>query len=137
MTTNELCIGNWVTNENGFPMYVQAIYDDDTVYLDFDGNEGDTWETDIEDVHPIELTEEIIEKIGFKLEEDKTGFNITMQFENFILSINTLSNSKGKNFYLEIDNEFLSLVGGCDIQYVHELQNIVRLATGKDLEVKI
>ena len=137
MTTKDLCIGNWVTDYNRIPMLVQAIYDKDTVYLDFDGYEGDTWELDINDVRPIELTREIIEKIGFKVEEGLIRYNAIMQMGNYALTINTLSNTKGRSFYLEVDNEFASLIGGCDIQYVHELQNIVRLATGKDLEVKI
>lgn len=47
-------IGDKVRSRNGFPMYVTGIFKDNltkgTLYLDFDGNEGDVWEEDLCDV---------------------------------------------------------------------------------------
>ena len=58
-------IGDKVRSRNGFPMYVTGIFQDHryedmphgrtlidigTLYLDFDGNEGDVWEEDLCDV---------------------------------------------------------------------------------------
>ena len=49
-------IGDAVRNSNGFPMKVTGIFQscldskDGTLYLDFDGNEGDVWEEDLCDV---------------------------------------------------------------------------------------
>lgn len=35
------------------PMQVTAIFQDGTVYLDFEGNEGDAWEANIKDLKAI------------------------------------------------------------------------------------
>lgn len=35
------------------PMQVTAIFQDGTVYLDFEGNEGDVWEANIKDLKTI------------------------------------------------------------------------------------
>lgn len=49
-------IGDAVRSRNGFPMRVTGIFQscldpkDGTLYLDFDGNEGDVWEEDLCDV---------------------------------------------------------------------------------------
>lgn len=49
-------IGDTVRTANGFPMQVTGIFQDfpneerGTLYLDFDGNEGDVWEEAIGDV---------------------------------------------------------------------------------------
>ena len=85
MKTNELQIGDWVTDNNGMPMFVQAIYGDDTVYLDFDGNEADTWETDIEDVNPIPFTEQFLEKQGFERAWNSSYYGL--RIEKFYICI--------------------------------------------------
>ncbi|MCS2295964.1 hypothetical protein [Bacteroides thetaiotaomicron] len=36
------------------PMQVTAIFQDGTVYLDFEGNEGDVWEANIKDLKLVE-----------------------------------------------------------------------------------
>lgn len=36
------------------PMQVTAIFQDGTVYLDFEGNEGDVWESNIKDLKLVE-----------------------------------------------------------------------------------
>lgn len=51
MEINELRIGDIVCNNHTqFPMRVVGIYEDGTVYLDFEGNEGDIFEEDIKDL---------------------------------------------------------------------------------------
>ena len=64
--TKELMLGNWVLAgaKTQFPMYVTGIFDD-VAYLDFEGNEGDVWEEEEEDMFPVPLTEEILLKNGF------------------------------------------------------------------------
>src|SRR5690606_23920088 len=60
-------IGNIITDENGFEMYVVGI-GEDWLTADFDGNQGDVWEFDFKNSFPkpVELTEEILLKCGFK-----------------------------------------------------------------------
>lgn len=42
------------THRESIPMQVVAIFQDGTVYLDFEGNEGDVWEVDIKDLKKVE-----------------------------------------------------------------------------------
>ena len=59
MKITELKIGDKVCNkDDGFPMIVVGLHSslDDlnngTVYLDFNGNEGDMWEEEAKDLQP-------------------------------------------------------------------------------------
>ena len=63
---HDLCVGNWVYDgeKTQFPMFIRAI-GEDYVYLDFDGNEGDLWESTPEELQGIPLTEELLTKLGF------------------------------------------------------------------------
>lgn len=48
-----------------------------------------------------------------------------------------ISNSDGKDWYCHIYNSIREAIGGFDFQYVHQLQNGIRLITDKYLEVKL
>ena len=51
LTLHDIHIGDWVCEKDTqFPMYVVAIFNDGTLNLDFEGNEGGLWETTIQDV---------------------------------------------------------------------------------------
>lgn len=65
MNIQELKINNYVCGAHDFPMYITALFADGTVYLDFDGNEGDVWEEDAKELKPIPLTEELMIRLGF------------------------------------------------------------------------
>lgn len=62
MNIKDLKIGDKVCNkEDGFPMTVVGIYSslkdlsNGTVYLDFEGNEGDMWEEEAKDLQPYKV----------------------------------------------------------------------------------
>ena len=138
MTTNELSVGNWVTNENGFAMFVQAIYDDDTVYLDFEDNEADTWETDIEDVHPIPLTEELVQKLGFRFFKGGSyGANYKMETRTDIMHIEKQRSWDHFDLFGFKKKAGYPFRYALQIKYLHELQNAFRLITHQELEVKL
>ena len=65
--SRELALCNWVYDgdRTQFPMFIRGI-GEDYVYLDFPQNEGDLWESKQEDLEGIPLTEELLEKMGFK-----------------------------------------------------------------------
>ena len=143
MGTKDLMIGNWVyyTKKSQFPMRVVSL-GEDYVYLDFEENEGDVFEPNLEDMQPIEVTEEFILKNGFeKKEYNVSGYSSTsihyMKFGNVIFDINRFSNSIGRNWHCHIENSDCDSIGSFDFQYVHEFQNGIRLITGKDMEVKL
>lgn len=81
----------------------------------------------------IPLTPEILEKwCGFEKDEEWLWYNL-----DFFQSpkagrwvTNTLS---GKN----IDTPFLRIDGFCDLFYLHQLQNLYRDITSKELEINI
>lgn len=134
-------IGNWVyfTRNSQFPMQVVSI-GDNYVYLDFEGNEGDVFEPTLEEIMPIEMTELLLMRIGFKpippVFEGQEEYQMAVN-DCFVEIRNGVSNSCDRDWYCHIDNLAHSSIGGFDFQYLHELQNGIRLITGKDLEVKL
>ncbi|MCE8977186.1 hypothetical protein K0F45_08665 [Bacteroides ovatus] len=75
MKTTDLHIGDWVHFKVGLhedklsiPMMVVGIFSSfsgispkDTVYLDFEGNEGDVWEEEVQNLVPCKTFDEILE----------------------------------------------------------------------------
>lgn len=143
MNTKDLMIGNWVyyTKKSQFPMRVVSL-GEDYVYLDFEGNEGDVFEPRLDDMMPIPVTEDLLLKIGLEKKQynvsgDKSASWHYMSFKGYIFDISNFSNSVGKDWHCHIDNEYCDSIGFFDFQYLHELQNGIRLITGKDLEVEL
>lgn len=135
----ELMIGNWVyeSERSKFPMKVVNV-GEDYCYLDFDGNQGDVFECKDKDIMPIEVTEELLLNNGFvefKLEYYDDNYFIELK-GNFIEIRHGKTNSTDRDWYCHIVNAAHSTIGGFDFQYLHELQNGIRLITKSDLEIK-
>lgn len=132
----DLMIGNWVysSEKTKFPMRVVNI-GEDYCYLDFEGNEGDVFECKDKDMMPIEVTDKLFLDNGFEASDypNEEGNAIyEKEADNYCLFI---CKSKGKCF-CEIENYKNSEVGNFYFQYLHELQNGIRLITKSDLEIK-
>ena len=41
------------TERESLPMKIVGLFEDGTVYLDFEGNEGDVWEDSVENLKPV------------------------------------------------------------------------------------
>lgn len=126
----DLCVGNYVYDgdKTKFPMYVETI-GEDYVYLNFDGNESDPWETTPEELQGIPLTGELLEKIGFTLKDSlwrhKWGIKVKPE-AGFVFIEN-----KDKEHWM---------YGTCtckDVWYLHQLQNLVRIITKKELLINL
>lgn len=135
----DLMIGNWVyeSERSKFPMRVVNV-GEDYCYLDFPENEGDVWEVKDKDMMPIEVTEELLLNNGFvefKLEYCDDNYFIELK-GSFIEIRHGETNSNDRDWYCHIDNAAHSTIGGFDFQYLHELQNGIRLITKSDLEIK-
>lgn len=92
---------------------------------------------------PITITEDLLLKNGFTkklLIEGNEKYDDWVEFEKdfgkFFLSIRHCSNSIERDWYVQIDNDYRCGVGGMDIEYVHQLQNIITLS-GNKIDIKI
>lgn len=86
------------------------------------------------DIEPIEVTVGMLANIGF--ETDIACIDFYMTVNDCLVEVRKdISNSIDRNWFCHIDNIAHSTIGGFDFQYLHELQNGIRLITKGDLEV--
>ena len=126
----DLCIGNWVYDgdRTQFPMQVVGI-GTDYVYLDFPQNEGDLWESKPEDLQGIPLTPELLKGLGMTFSYGLWGHRLGVKVKPEVGFVN-----------IENKDEKRWLYGTCnckDIWYLHQLQNVVRIITGKEIKIDL
>lgn len=133
ITTSDLRIGNWLfySKSNKFPMQVEVI-GKDYIYLNFEGNKGDSLDIESEDICPILLTKELIVK-SLKAEEFDFEYSVDLGDRYIYFKINN-DNDKSVSLYTYDDMKIIKLCD--DINYFHELQNLYYALTGKELEIK-
>ena len=126
----ELCVGNWVFDgeRTQFPMQIVAI-GEDFVYLDFDANEGDIWESTPDELMGIPLSDELLNKIGFSFKNGlwRHAFGIKVKPETGFVNIENKDDER-------------ALYGTCncrDVLYLHQLQNLVKIITKKYIKVTL
>lgn len=130
----ELRIGSWVQCSS-LPMRVVSIHDDETIYCDFEGNEGDVWGFDKNNpCKSIPLTEEILLRCGFY--EDVSGF-----VQSFIISYWNNIRTVKTQFEIVLDDVngpvgvFVSGNNVIHLRSLHQLQNLYFAIVGKELEI--
>ncbi len=75
MKTTELRLGNWIIDRNnGIPMRVTGIVND-SVYTDFNAENGDLWEVAEKDIEPIKVTAAILLSCGFRYSRSVHGYD--------------------------------------------------------------
>lgn len=136
MRVAELRVGNWIQDLGDDEMQNYQI---EQICKDSDGFKGYyivfrngsfKCKIDSDGFQPIPLTEEWLLKFGFKL--NKLG--------NLCKYIETKENGsrfitfKYSNYY---KNWYIYLEHNPPCQYVHQLQNIIFVLTGEELEVKL
>ena len=138
MKCKELQIGDWIQDKNGNPMQIIGV-GDDYAYATFEGNEGDPWGFNDKDdqPRPIEITDEMFSKNNWEVcyyplpfnhheyyyVKDEDGNHLVWNSE--VLSIwLDLEEGKDDGAYANID---------MPIKYVHQLQQVLRLAGMTDL----
>lgn len=141
MKAKDLRIGNWVQYDGTF-YQIESLTKVDAVVR----REGtfDFGNRSIEKAQPIELTEELLVKIGFELVNTKrlAGYEMVKELENnvyefFVFKIfdnnDTLLNirkQKGGGFEY---GEFTKR----GIKYLHELQNAYYCLTNEELNIEL
>ena len=131
ITPNDIRLGNCVyyTKESKFPMQVEGI-GKDWIYLNFEGNDGDVFENNGDEIYPIPISVELLSNLCENLISD--GYIIYIGSENI-------------EFSVERKDEIINLVPcvnydeydiGKPIRYVHQLQNLYKELTGNELEIR-
>ena len=134
MKKEDLMIGDWVN--------IQSEKDDEPMYSQVE----QLWEceidadfqTDYENVHPIELTEEILRKNGFKndvlaeksiIAEGASNFSVILISEDNRIMINNIDEylNSFNTWHVHIDTEDMRTMCTAEITYVHELQHLLKL----------
>ena len=135
---HDLCVGNWVYdgNKTQFPMFIRAI-GEDYVYLDFEGNEGDLWESTPDDLYGIPLTADILDKVGFSYD---SGY-WKLRFDEHVYLEYYPYEHRLRRWYVGIDewnnHAKIKEVSECRCYNLHELQNSFYMATKKQLKVQL
>ena len=139
--TKELMRGNLMIVGKGTD-WEQVCVIDEIMYnvVSLYGREFTTFATSLD---PIPITEDLLLKNGFTkklLIEGNEKYDDWVEFEKdfgkFFLSIRHCSNSIERDWYVHIDNDYRCGVGGMDIEYVHQLQNVVKIS-GYEIEIKV
>lgn len=124
---NQLRIGNWILKDG---KYFQIIYGINKKYvygLDSEILDSHINKSELNNLHPIPLTEEILLKCGFD-----NGYEITIKIGRkkivFNWSIKIVSTGYRSGWYCEKYR---------NIKYLHQLQNLIFALTGKELEINL
>lgn len=128
-------IGDWVygSKRSQFPMQVVSVFKDGDLHLDFEGNEVDVWECKADEVEPIPITAEILEKNGFRFEKCPFEMWICGHFtEGEIIEIGLWAD-KGVFIRCHKGADTVRLINA---PYIHQFQQALRLC-GIDKEIKL
>jgi hypothetical protein len=132
MLIQELRIGNWVVDDEGYYCQVSRLtskkFDDyekqeDVFMVEFENN-NTIYES--ERIEPIPLTPEILEKAGFEV--SSKGFFSHPKWYNLSLKHRTGSYDLRCNFMERV---------ATNIDYVHQLQNLFQSLTGEELVINL
>lgn len=125
---HDLCVGNWVYdgNKTQFPMFIQAV-GEDYVLLDFEGNEGDLWESKPEELYGIPLTESLLIQCGFGFRDGmcRKGAVKVKPATGFVC------------IEYQSERQLTASVICKDVGYLHQLQNLVYMITRQQLKVHL
>lgn len=91
-------------------------------------------QSNIELIEPIPLTEEFFEKNGFVLDNKFLQLYKIYDSEDKRIIITDITNSGDGYWNVHIDNENYDTIGSCDVKYVHQFQQLLRLC-GYEMDV--
>ena len=130
----DIQIGNKVLYQNKV-VEVATIHITGTVGI-LNGSKDFIVSVSCKDIEPIEVTVGMLANIGFETDITCIDFYITVN-DCLVEVRKDISNSINRNWFCHIDNIAHSTIGGFDFQYLHELQNGIRLITKGDLEANL
>lgn len=139
-------IGDWLQDHTNFPMQVRVV-GEDYLYADFEGNEGDMWEFDdkIDVPNPIPITREFLEKNGCTWYERIWGYDMrggkwsqwiaSRLFPDSKTYLEWRDNNKTLAIWFDYDHNNDDVYSDIiiPVKYVHEMQQVLRLAGLTDI----
>lgn len=141
INTNELMRGNKVIVGKGSDWEEIVVVDE--IFDGIVGLQGREFTTYATSLDPITITEELLLKNGFTKElliEGNERYDDWVEYEKdfngYVVSMRHCSNTIERDWYVHIDNDYRCGVGGMDIEYVHQLQNVVKVA-GYEIDLKV
>lgn len=127
VNSDEIMIGNQFTVDENV-VVVDEIFDG---VVSLQGNEFTTFTRILE---PIPISEEILLKNGFDKNILIEGYELfddfieyEKQIDGFFISFRKTSNTIDRDWYIHIDNSDRTTCGGCDVQYIHQIQNMANI----------
>ena len=91
------------------------------------------------DIAPIEVTQELLVKIGFEEYEDLPLEGKSYRYWDkdckYKLDVRDFWTNSQRKWYVHVDNDVCNTIGSGEFDYVHELQNLVRINCKADLPI--
>ena len=113
---------------SGHLKYVRVVEIYETsVFVEYTNKEWEPEAIDIANIKPIPLTEEFFEKNGFVLDNGFLQLYKIYENKDKQIQITDINNSGDGYWNVHVDNEDFDTIGGCDVKYVHQFQQLLRL----------
>lgn len=127
----DLMVGNLINTRDGV-IEVGKIHRDSV---------GDKWGAIHfdDEIDGIEVTEEVLEKIGFKKEDCFKVYAFFRYWDKeyrYKLDVDYGFCNSGRKWHLHIDNADCNTIGTGEFTYLHELMNLVGVITGYELKIE-
>lgn len=125
LSSRDLMVGDWVMHANGTPMQVKRIVFGHFACAENGG--ANCWEYNNK-FKPIPLTPEILEKNGFKRENLITSYNHYIGIDNRVSLNDDFYYINSRDVWsVHVDSEDYCTIANCELTYLHELQNLLRI----------
>lgn len=126
MDITKLMVGNWVfdiNNDIECQVDIKDFRNGGEYILDF--------------YEPIPLTEKFFENNGIKkVDYDYLKPNVLFESDDKRIIVTDITNSGDGYWDVHVDNEDYETIGGCDVKYVHQFQQLLRLC-GYEMNVVV
>ena len=87
---------------------------------------------------PIPVTVDMLKRIGFEENKGifpKTFYRYWDKEYRYKLEVDEGYTNSGRKWSVHIDNDVCNTIGSGEFDYIHELQNLVRVITGQNLPI--
>ena len=77
---------------------------------------------------PVPITKELLVRNGYEEESFGEYYDFSKEVDGYWLTFQSdMSNTPKRNWYLQVDNNRRESVAGCDVQYIHQAQQLMEI----------